>query len=222
MTAASLTRWSPGQPPITGVQLDANFGTLEQRIVDVVLTAGGLASIANSPDGSAVVMTMADGRTFTLTVAAPIWGEPEPRIPGQPYQVRDIVTDTNGSSYYVKANHVASASVDADVAAGSLIRIAAAGKDRETARGVYNPASAYPAASVVSKANGSTITIYKNLIDVPANGPQPGNLPWYVIGYVELPDTAVRVTAENKLLNAVIAELRQEIADLKSRVTALE
>ena len=220
---ATLNRWSPGQPKLTGVQWDANFGTLEQRIIDVVLTSGGLADIVNSPDGSSVIMTMADGRTFTLTVAAPIWGEPEIRVAGTAYQVRDVYYDpVEGSTYYVKSNHVAAVSVAADVAAGTVVCIARAGRDRETPRGAYNPASAYPAASVVSKVNGSTVTIYKNLVDVAAGGPQPGTLPWYVIGYVELPDTAVRVTTENKLLSVVIAELRAEIADLKSRVTALE
>lgn len=220
---ATLHRWSPGDPKLTGVMVDENFGTLEQRIQDVVITSGGIVGIANTTDGTGVVLTLADGRTWTVAVAAPIWGEPEVRVAGTAYQVRDVYYDpVEGSTYYVKANHVAAVSVATDVAAGNAICIARAGRDRETPRGAYNPASAYPAASVVSKASGSTVTIYKNLVDVAAGGPQPGTLPWYVIGYVELPDTAVRVTAENKLLSNVIAELRAEIADLKSRVTALE
>ncbi len=117
MTAATLHRWQPGDPKLTGVQVDANFGTLEQRIQEVVITSGGLVGIANNADGTGVVLTLADGRTWTVAVAAPIWGEPTMRVVGTAYKARDtfIFKDPTGkeSTYYVKANHVATASLDA-------------------------------------------------------------------------------------------------------------
>lgn len=218
-----IHRWSPGDPKLTGVQHDENIGSLQAMIQAINETGGAvsIASIANTPDGSAIVVTLSDSRTFTVNAAAPQWRTPVPRVIGTTYHIRDTIIDA-GSTYLVLADHVASTLVATDVAAGKAIQIAAAGKDREVFRGAYNPSSAYPAFSIVSVTAGAIVVFYKNFLDVPAGGPAPGAFPWGITSFLEIADTLVRVTAENKLLSAVLAEIRAKLADHEARIAALE
>jgi hypothetical protein len=59
-------------------------------------------------------------------------------------------------------------------------------------------------------------------VPVPVGGPAPGSgVPWVISYYTSIPAGNVNVVAEsNKSLATVIAELRTEIANLKSRLTA--
>jgi hypothetical protein len=218
-----IHRWAPGAPKLTGIQHDENIGSLQAMIQAINETgaAVSIADIANSSDGASIVITLTDSRTFTVNAASPQWRTPVPRVIGTTYHVRDTVID-QGSTYLVLADHVASTLVATDVAAGKAMQIAAAGKDREVFRGAHNPASAYPAFSIVSVTAGGVTTFYKNFIDVPSGGAAPGAFPWGITSFLEVSDTMVRVTAENKLLSAVVAEIRAELADHEARITALE
>ena len=217
---APLTRWSPGDPRLTGVQIDANFGELESRIQSLVDADGNslIASIATNSSGQ-VVITLTDGRSWTVNAATPMWNPPVARVAGSAYAVRDTYI-VDGSTYLVLTAHVAATLVATDVAAGRCIMIARAGTDREVSRGLYNGASAYPQYSVVYTLVGTTYTFYKCFVDVAAGGPAPGAFPWYVVGWVEIPTTLVRDTTENKLVSVIIAELRAEIQTLKDRLAA--
>lgn len=216
-----LKRWSPGDPPVTGVEIDGNFGELESRIQSIGDAGGNslIASIANNVAGDQVIVTLADGRTFTVAAASPMWKPPVNRVAGTAYVRRDTYID-GGSTYLVLEPHVAATLVATDVAAGRCIMIARAGTDRETPRGEYNPASAYPAASLVYTLVGSVYTVYKNLVDVAAGGPAVGSFPWYVTGYSQIPASLVRDLTESKFQNVINAELRADIQTLKDRLAA--
>ncbi|MDP3408067.1 hypothetical protein [Bosea sp. (in: a-proteobacteria)] len=217
---APLTRWSPGDPRLTGVQIDANFGELEERIQSLVDADGNslIASIATNSGGQ-VVITLTDGRFWAVDAAAPMWRPPVARVAGTAYAVRDTYIQ-DGSTYLVLTAHVAATLVATDVAAGRAVMIARAGTDREVSRGLYNGASAYPAFSAVYTLSGSTATFYKTFLDVAIGGPAPGTFPWYVIGYETIPASIVNDLTEGKTQAVINAELRAEIQDLKDRLLA--
>lgn len=211
-----LKRWSPGDPPVTGVEVDANFGELEARIVGMGEMI--IANIGTNSSGQ-TVFTLPDGRTFVTNAVAPMWNPPVARVAGTAYAVRDTYIQ-DGSTYLVLTAHNAATLVATDVAAGRCIMIARAGLDREVSRGLYNGASAYPALSVVYTLAGTTATFFKNFIDVAIGGPAPGTFPWYVVGYETIPASVVRDVTEGKFQSVINAELRAEIQTLKDRLTA--
>lgn len=219
-----IHRWSPGDPPLLGVQHDENIGSLQAMIQALYESGGavGIGSIALNTAGDGVIYTLTDSRTFgPFPLVAPMWKPTVTRVIGETYHVRDTYV-VAGSTYLALADHVASTEVATDVAAGKAICIAAAGKNAETFRNAHNPASAYPAFSIVTKTVGSVVTFYKNFIDVAAGGPQPGTFPWGIVSYQEIADTMVRLTVQNKLLSAWAAEVDAKLLDHESRIAALE
>lgn len=223
-----ITFWN-GSTPLTAQQHADNILGLFELIQSAFETAGavGVAGIGTTTfEGSpAFFLTLSNGvQTVPVKLPAAVANFRGSRITGTAYTARDLITaiGDNGTvcTYWVLTDHVASAALSTDLAAGRLQLMVEGGRNAETFKGNWNAAVAYPTSSVVLKDS----VFWKATVDIPAGGAAPGagGPSWGIALYQSVPAANVFVTAETKTLATVIAELRAEIADLKGRVETLE
>lgn len=220
-----ITFWN-GSTPLTPRQHADNILGLFELIQSIAETSGavGVAGIGSTTFESspAFYLTLSDGRqTVPVKLPAAIMVWRGDRIVGNGYSARDVVR-YDGGVYLVLTDHTAG-DFAADVAAGRITPMCEKGKDGknfQNFRGVWSATETYAPYDVVQLGTGMTAVFYYTFVGVAAGGPSPtAGFPWSLANYVNLPADKVIVPAEsNHPLSQVIAELRTEIANLKTRL----
>lgn len=223
-----ITFWD-GITPLTAQQHANNILGLFELIQSAFENAGtvGVAGIGTTTfEGSpAFYLTLSDGsQTAPVKLPAAIMAWKGLRVAGTGYVARDVITAPNESgtlsTYLVLTDHVAAATLNADLVAGKIQLMASGGQDAENPKGLYNAAVPYQRRDLVFKDG----IFWRATADAPVGSPAPGAVGsvWAITLYTTVPSASVTVTAEAKTLATVITELRAEIANLKTRVSDLE
>ncbi|OYX00444.1 MAG: hypothetical protein B7Z14_09055 [Bosea sp. 32-68-6] len=193
---ATITLWSPGDPPLTDLQHANNIRGLYELMTGLQASSGavGVDNItltALAPGVPAILMQLNDGRIFgpfQLPAATMNWKGP--RVVGTFYQARDVITAAPSiggtvSTYHVILDHEASANLNDDLMAGRIGLMASGGQDAENVRGNYNALTAYLRRDVVFKDG----VFWRATADAPVGSPSPGaaGSVWAIALYTSVP-----------------------------------